>query len=292
MKTAVILNPVSGGGRALKILPKLAAWAAQKNLDFELFTTTAPGDGVKLGQLCRFRRFDRVVVVGGDGSINEVGLTLIGSDIIMGAIPGGTGNDFYKMLGNGRRLETGFETAFLGKPHDVDIGLINNQPFFNAVGIGFDAEVAHRAAESGGSSGMMVYLSAVIHSLREHRPIELTIELDKTKIESNVTLVCVGNGRSSGGGFYLTPHANFDDGLFDVCIIEAMPKIRIFRYLPRTLNGSHVRLPGVRVYRSKKIVIGSYRELPVHIDGEPVTEPLTRAEFTMEKRKLKVAAAE
>ncbi len=290
MKTAVILNPVSGGGRALEILPKIVEWTNNNDIEFEFFTTLAPGDGIRLGRLCRFKRMDRVVVLGGDGSVNEVGSTLAGSEIVMGVLPGGTGNDFYKMLGN-NGLKSGFETAFLGKPHEVDIGLVNGRPFFNTVGIGFDAEVAHRATRSDGSSGMLVYLSAVFQSLKNHKPIELRIELDRVKIESKVTLFCVGNGRSSGGGFYLTPHANFSDGLFDICLIEAMPKGRIFGYLPRTLNGSHVRLPGVRIYRSKKIMIESHCELPVHIDGEPFTGPIKKIEFIMDSRKLKVAVA-
>ena len=202
MKTAVILNPVSGGGRALKILPKIVDWTDKNGIEFELFTSLAPGDGIRLGRLCRFRKFERVVVLGGDGSVNEVGSTLAGSDIVMGALPGGTGNDFYKMLGNKKGLKSGFETAFAGKPKDVDIGLVNGRPFFNTVGIGFDAEVAHRATRSDGSSGMMVYLSAVFQTLRNHRPIELEIEFDRVKMESNLTLFCVGNGRSSGGSSF------------------------------------------------------------------------------------------
>jgi len=291
MKCAVILNPVSGRGRSLKLLPRVVDWTAKKNIEFELFTTTSPGDGVRLGELCRFRQFDRVVAIGGDGTINEVGSALAGSDIVLGVIPGGSGNDFYKMLGNDKNLKTGLKTAFSGKSHDIDIGLFNERPFFNTVGIGFDAEVALRASQSTGMSGMMVYLLAVFRTFRKFQPVDLEIELDRIKISTKATLICIGNGRSSGGGFYLTPHAEFDDGFFDVCLIEELPKISIFRYLPKTLNGSHVRLPGVKVYRCKKIAVSSCRELPVHIDGEPLTEPIKRAEFTMDTRKLRVAVA-
>jgi YegS/Rv2252/BmrU family lipid kinase len=292
MRYALILNPVSGSGRGLKILPKILKFAEKRNLDCELFTTTGPGDATELGRLCRFREFDRVVVIGGDGSVNETGVALAGGDIVMGILPGGSGNDFYKMLGNNGRLEKGLETAFLGKACEVDVGLINGRRFFNTVGIGFDAEVAHRAAKSTGMAGMMVYLSAVFQSWRNLKPVELKIAIDNIEIELNITLICVGNGKSSGGGFYLTPHAEFDDGVFDICLIEAMPKSRIFRYLPRTLNGSHVRLPGVRVYRSRKMMVRSYRNLTVHVDGEPLTEPTKEAEFVMDTRKLKVAVAE
>ncbi len=291
MKNAVIFNPISGRGRSLDILPKVMTWAGKQKVEFEFFSTTGPGDGVRLAKLCKFRRFEKVVVIGGDGTINEVGSGLIDSDIVMGVIPGGSGNDFYKMLGNNSRTENGFKTAFFGRPHPVDVGLVNGRTFFNAVGIGFDAEVALRASRSTGMSGMLVYLAAVFQSWRNLKPVELEIELDKHEFAANATLVCIGNGRSSGGGFYLTPQARFDDGLFDICLIEAVPKSKILTYLPRTLNGSHVRLPGVKIYRSKKIVINSYRKFPVHIDGEPLTEPIGLAEFTMESKKLKVAVA-
>lgn len=298
MKYAIILNPVSGNGRSLRILPKIIDWAEKRNsadvIDFELFMTIAPGDGIKLARICRFRRFGKVIVVGGDGTVNEVGSELVGSETVMGVIPGGSGNDFYKMLGNDGRLIGGFETAFFGNPHDVDTGLINRRPFFNSVGIGFDAEVAVRASQAKSLSGMPVYLSALLRSLRNLHAIELQIEMDRIRIETKAILVCVGNGRSSGGGFYLTPHASFDDGFFDICIIEAMPKSKVLRYLPRTLNGSHVRLSGVRIYRSKNVAISSNEEFPMHIDGEPVISVnggVKSAEFEMDPRKLKVAVA-
>jgi len=289
MKTAVILNPVSGGGKALKLLPKLGKWAKENKVDFELFTSTAPGESVELARLCMFKRFERVVAIGGDGSINEIGSVLAGSETILGVLPGGTGNDFYKMLGNNGTLRSGLETAFMGEAVDIDVAVINGMPFFNAVGIGLDAQVAQRA-QAGGSGGMLVYLIAVFKSIRRYKPFDLTIELDKVRFETKSTLVCIGNGRSTGGGFYLTPQAAFDDGLLDVCIVEDLTRSQIFRYLPRTLNGSHTRLPGVKLYRSKKIVISSFQELPVHIDGETAVDPLKRVEIVLDEKKLKVAA--
>lgn len=292
MKTAVIFNPAGGRGRSLDILPKVVAWAEKQNVAFELFTTTRPGDGVRLAKLCKFKRFEQVIVIGGDGTINEVGSVLKGTGIVMGVIPGGSGNDFYKMLGNNGRPENGFKTAFFGVPHEVDVGLVNERPFFNTVGIGFDADVALRANLSTGMPGILGYLVAVFQSWRNLEPVELEMKLDKYKFTAKVTLVCIGNGRSSGGGFYLTPQARFDDGLFDICLIEAMPRSKIITYLPRTLNGSHIRLPGVRMYRSRKIVISSHQKFPVHIDGESLAAAIDLAEFTMESKKLKVAVAE
>lgn len=290
MKNALILNPTSGGGQSLKLLPKIHAWAKSNNIDFEFYSTTRPGDGYRLGRICRLERFGQVIVVGGDGSINEVGSALLGSDIPLGVLPGGSGNDFYKMLGNNGNLKKAMSTAFDSRYLDVDVGLVNDRPFFNTVGIGFDAEVAMLANQSS-KRGIAGYLAAVFKTWRNLRHLDIEIELDGVRLETDVTLVCIGNGRSSGGGFYLTPHARFDDGLFDICIIEALPKKRIFQYLPRTLNGSHIRLPGVKIYRSRKVTIRSLQKLPVHIDGEPMTDSINELEFKMDNRKLRVAAA-
>lgn len=292
MRMALILNPAAGRGRSLDILPRVISWARKQKITFDFFSTAGPGDAVRLVRLCKFRRMERIIVLGGDGTVNEVGSALLDSNIVLGVIPAGSGNDFYRMLGNNGRLESGFKTAFFGEPKLVDVGLINGRPFFNSVGIGFDAEVARQASRSTRRlPGIMVYLSAIFKTLPHLKPIDVDLELDKFRTETRATLVCVGNGRSSGGGFILTPQARIDDGLFDICLIEPLPRRRIFTYLPRTLKGTHVRLPGVRVFRSKRIAIRSPMKLPVHIDGEALGDGIDDMEFFMDSRKLNVAMA-
>lgn len=291
MKIALIVNPVSGRGRSLGLLPKVVAWSKKNNIQFRTLTTQQAGDGVKLGRLALGERHDRIVVLGGDGTINEVGQAMAGTPCVMGVLPGGSGNDFFKMLGNGKDLQMAIRTAFLGDGQPIDIGLANGRPFFNAVGIGFDAEVAARAMESKIFSGTWVYLSAVFKVLKKFKPYEFNIELDQFKLTEPVTLSCVGNGRWTGGRFMLTPQAHLDDSLFDICIIEGVPRRRIFRYLPRAIKGTHIRLEGVRMFRSRKVVVRSKEKFPVHIDGEVATS-MEKLEIVLDKRKLIVAFAD
>jgi len=289
MRYAVILNPVSGGGKALNILPRLYRWISKNGIDFEFFCTTSPGDGYRQGRYIRRERFDRAVVLGGDGTINEVGSALLGSDMVLGVLPGGKGNDFFKMIGTNGRLDSAFHTAFFGAPHEIDVGIINKKPFFNSVGVGFDAEVAEIVVKNEKASGMWAYLLAVFKAWRNLHPVTIEIDLDGVILRRDITLVCIGNGRSSGGGFYLTPSARIDDGLFDVCVIQELSRGKIFRYLPRTLNGSHIRLDDTAIYRSKKVTIKSKSKLPVHVDGEPL-EPSPRViEFKFNEEKILVA---
>jgi diacylglycerol kinase (ATP) len=289
MRYAVILNPVSGNGKALDILPKLYKWISKNRMEFEFFSTTGPGDGYKLGRYVRRERFDRAVVVGGDGTINEVGSALLGSNTVMGVLPGGKGNDFFKMIGTDGRLDSAFHTAFFGAPHKIDVGIINNKPFFNSVGVGFDAEVAEIVVKNEKASGMWAYLLAVFKAWRNLHPVTIEIELDGTVLRRDITLVCVGNGCSSGGGFYLTPSARVDDGLFDVCVIKRLSRGKIFQYLPRTLNGSHIRLDATAIYRCKKVIVKSRSKLPVHVDGEPLQPSPRKIEFRFNDEKILVA---
>jgi diacylglycerol kinase (ATP) len=288
MKVAIIVNPVSGKGRSLGVLPKVVSWCRKQGVELRIFTTTRPGDGVGQARLARIAGYERVMVLGGDGTVNEVGQVLLGTDTIMGILPGGSGNDFLKMVGHKLSLEEAMRIAFMGEAHDVDVGIVNGRPFFNAVGIGFDAKVALEATRSR-LSGFPAYLWAVFKVLRNHSPLSVDIELDQLKFSENVTLVSVGNGRSSGGGFYLTPRAKFDDGLFDICIMKYFPKSKVFSVVPRALKGTHVRLDGVRVYRSRRILVRSTEGFMVHIDGEPQPEPLDKLEIIMDLRKLKVS---
>ena len=116
------------------------------------------------------------------------------------------------MIGTNGRLESAFRVAFFGEPRAFDVGTINDKPFFNSVGVGFDAEVAEIVAKNVRFSGIRAYLLAVFEAWRNLRPRKIKIDLDGTILSKDVTLVCIGNGRSSGGGFYLTPSAAIDDG--------------------------------------------------------------------------------
>jgi YegS/Rv2252/BmrU family lipid kinase len=289
MEYAVILNPVGGNGKALDILPRLHKWTSKNRLEYEFFTTTGPGEGHKIGRHIRRERFSRAIVIGGDGTVNEVGSALLGSDIVMGIIPGGSGNDFFKMTGTNGSLGSAFQTAFFGEPREVDVGTINRKPFFNSVGVGFDAEVAEIVKKERNKSGIWAYLSAVFKALRNLRPIKIEIDLDGVILRKEISLVCIGNGRSSGGGFYLTPSARADDGLFDICVIGALTKSKVFQYLPRALNGSHVRLDETAIYRSRKATVVSKNKLPVHIDGEPLEPSPRKIEFRFDEEKILVA---
>ncbi len=292
MKTALIVNPASGHGRSLSLLPKLVRWCQENQIEFKLYTTAEPGDGIRLGRLARLDGHERIVVLGGDGTVNEVGQTIAGTEIVLGVVPGGSGNDFYKMLGKHRDFTHALETAFRGDSAPADTGLVNGRLFFNAVGVGFDAHVAAQAAEQRLFSGFLNYLWAVFKVWRVFQPLNLEIELDQLRLAQSATLVSVGNGRSTGGGFYLTPAARLDDGLFDICLIPGVPKRKIFSYLPRALKGTHVRLAGVRIYRSRRVVIRSKAPFPVHVDGEVMPEEQTRLEITIDNRKLRVAVDE
>jgi len=295
MKTALIVNPVSGKGKSLDILPDVIKWSRQRHVDLQLYTTTQSGEGTRMARLARLDGCERIAVLGGDGTLNEAAQALLDSDCVMGVIPGGSGNDFFKMINENSHvskkalLSSALETAFLGTPLIIDVGLINDRPFINTVGIGFDADVARYVARSKYLSGFFAYLVGVFQVWRQFKAIPLAIQLDRHFIDTDVTLVSVGNGQSSGGGFRLTPQAKLDDGLLDACIIESLPKFKMLQHLPKTLKGTHTRLPFVKMFRSQKIVIKSQVPFNIHIDGEILQDTLTEIEIKLHPKRLKVA---
>lgn len=97
------------------------------------------------------------------------------------------------------------------------------------------------------------------------------VEIGSEKFSRNILMLTIGNGRCSGGGFYITPNAEVDDGFFDVCAIDSMSKGRMLSSLVKVMKGAHLNLEGVMLRRSTEVQIRSDEPLPIHADGEVVT---------------------
>lgn len=284
MQYVAILNPAAGHGRVRRRREAIAAALASTGWPGTLRLTEAPGHAVELARQAAIEA-EVVIAVGGDGTVHEVCRGLLASDhrAHLGVVPLGTGNDFVKMLGMPRRLVAAAQSLATAAPQAVDYGIVQwtehgqqrQQPFVNAVGIGFDAQVAVRTAASKMLPGLASYLIAVLQTLRcwdgPHVRIEsCTPDGARLCFDHRMLLVTAGNGVCSGGMFYLTPHASIMDGLLDVCIVENMPPTRLLQILPRALNGTHEVAREVHTCRVRSLRVTANVGLPVHADGEIV----------------------
>lgn len=278
----VILNPVAGGGRA----GRLAGWvserlAARPDARFEVTRRAGHAEELAAGAA---GHHDRVIAVGGDGTIQEVMNGLVNGEpsTSIGIVPVGSGNDLARSLGLPRDPGAAWTVALGSGERPLDLALATTGDgrtrwFGSAGGIGFDAQVAAAMARrSGWQRGRTGYLLTTLVELRRfsNRRIELTI--DGVRREARVLFVAIANGEYYGGGMRIAPRAAVDDGMLDLCIVGDVSRLTAVRQLANLYRGTHVHHPQVQMARGHAIDVDGDRRTLTHLDGEPFgTLPLT-----------------
>ena len=283
-KFKIIVNPTAGWGYAAQISPLIAEEFARLGAEFELVHTTGPGEAIDLARQAALDGFDRIVAVGGDGTLHEVinGFfregRAIRMDAVLGVLPSGTGTDFAKTLGLPLLMEKAAQKLLHGNPHPVDLGWItyqdfqgrrNRRLFANIAEGGLGGEVVRRMNSRKKRGGTVPFLTEAIRSLFNYQPQPVRVQIDdriERKIEA--LFVIVANGRFYGGGMKIAPEAEPDDGLFDVVLIKDLSAFKVLRNIYRFYTGSHIQLPEVEVLRGKKVLLESEGELLLEADGE------------------------
>lgn len=289
----LICNPTAGRGRAGRLLGDVQAALHSLGVDNQVALTHRPGEATTLAAQALADGYALVIAMGGDGTLNEVvnGLVQASQPGTLGVIPVGTGNDFIKMLGIPQDWRAACNRIAYGKPRRVDIGRVNGRIFLNNVGIGFDAQVGIEAKKIRWLSGQAVYLAALARNmLLSYRTPEVCVHLDEVKIKQSITLLTIGNGRCSGGGFWLTPDAQVDDGFFDICLVRGLSKAQMLALVPSAMKGTHITAPPVRMSRARQITVTSADPLPVHADGEILYTDAHHLEVTLLPSALDVIA--
>lgn len=223
---------------------------------------------------------DALVVVGGDGMVS-LGVNLVArTDIPLGIIPSGTGNDMARGLGipvgNTAAAIEALLTGLARGPRLIDAGLItrgdgSTRWFACVFSGGFDAIVNERANRMRRPRGKSRYTLALIRELLSLRPIRYELELDGVPETRDAILVAVGNNVSFGGGMRVAPEAQLDDGLFDVVILDPVNRRGLLRIFPSVFSGTHILDPRVSVRRAKRVRVAAPRVV-AYADGERVGE--------------------
>jgi len=283
-----IINPAAGRGKKLSFLSELESFCHQHQWNFEVVLSKKPREATELARKAA-NMFEVVVAVGGDGTVNEVANGLIGTSAVLGILPIGSGNDFAKQVGYARNLKKDLNILLKNQIKEIDVGRVNNQQYFiNGMSVGFDGEVAKRARKYFTiSSGFFAYLLAALRTLVTYRFPKVKITLDNNMIEQEILLTAVCNGTTYGGGFQVAPSAKMDDGLFSVCLADKMGRLYAWRNIPKMVKGTHLSLPEVRMFTSRRVIIESKDDLTAQIDGEIL--PLSdKYETWILEKKLKV----
>lgn len=306
MHYVLILNPVAGHGRVRRKQDALRRALDAASVSYEVRCTEAPGHAVALAHAAAAPG-RAVVAVGGDGTVHEVarGLVEQGGGVPLGVIPMGTGNDFVKTIGMPSTPDAAVDALLRAQLQQVDHGWVRweehgqerEQVFVNAVGIGFDARVAYEARAFKRLPGMTGYLAAVFRTLRRWTSPRATVTAETaegasvTLYAGALLLTTVGNGVSSGGAFYLTPHASIQDGVLDACVVAHASPWRILQVLPRALRGQHTAAPEVRMAAVRSLHLRADAPIPLHADGEGLSAGTQRMDVRIVEGGLRVLAA-
>jgi len=293
----VIVNPTAGGGRAMRSVAWLRERLAPRP-EARLEVTRRPGDAEVLAAGAVRHGHDRVIAVGGDGTVQEVvnGLISASDPAALGIVPLGSGNDLARSLALPTELATAWRIAIGRATRRIDVARARNGAgterwFASAGGIGFDAQVAAAMAErSGWQAGRAGYLLTTLTELRrfENRRVRLTI--DGETETGDVLFVAIANGAYYGGGMRIAPGALLDDGRLDVCVVGDISRLTVLRQLPNLYRGTHINHPAVSMRSGTTIDADGDDNTRIHLDGEPFGGLPLRV--TISHRALVVAAPE
>jgi len=272
-KVFIIWNPASGG-KSEKIIKSFNEYISAQKIEFKIHDTSETKNASKTVSASLDHTYSDLVIIGGDGTINE-SINGLSYDIPISVIPAGTGDDFIKMIEIGKSQEEIFETALFGKIQKIDLGVCNGRKFINGVGIGFDGQIVEDMAVKRIPflKGHAAYYYHVLKILGGYLERPFIYSIDKVDYKKELILLTVGNGSTFGGGFKLMPDAKLDDGLLEICEIGRFPPLKRFLNIHRLSNGTHGVLPRVNFYQTKEITVKSDAELFAHIDGERMGSP-------------------
>lgn len=277
-RTLLIINPAAKHGETARLVPVIEELLA--GLPHDTAISERMGHASEIVAE-RGAGYDLVVAAGGDGTVHEVlnGLMKLPKQgrPALGVLPTGSGNDTRRTMGIPDDLSRAALVLGTGERTSFDIGVCNGIYFNNSFAAGLDAKVTAKAVEykvTTGRSGLWLYLTALLHVLfNDLASFRLRIAFDgQEPVEHDTLIVAMTQGPTYGGGFFITPDARADDGLFDVCTIDPLSLAQALWRLPFVVTGKHTKMSVVHMSRHHSAVIECDVPVPAQIDGEVLLE--------------------
>jgi YegS/Rv2252/BmrU family lipid kinase len=286
---ALLVNPSAAAGRALRRLPVMRAELDRLGAEHRVVETRSIEHAAEEARTAAAGG-ETVGALGGDGFVRPVAAALRNSDVALAVLPGGRGNDFARTLGIPDEPVEAARFAVEGPERLVDVAEANGTPYIGIASMGFDSVANKLANETRMVRGNLVYLYAGISALASWEPAAFEVEVDGASTSVRGYTVAVANSKAYGGGMFIAPQAELDDGLLDVVVIGEIPKLRFLRGMPTVFKGEHLGRPGVSVLRGERVRVTSDREFDVYADGDPIAR--TPVDLTVERGCLRVIAPE
>jgi YegS/Rv2252/BmrU family lipid kinase len=283
---AVICNPASAGGRGKKRLPLAVAELERLGVEHYVVETRdiehardAAREAAAAGE--------KVIGIGGDGLLRPIAAELRGTGSALAIVPGGRGNDLARALEIPTDTVAATRIAVEGREWLMDMATVDGEAYLGIASFGFDSDANRIANEARLIRGNLVYLYAALRALAAWRPARFTVTVDGERQEVTGYSAGVANSRTYGGGMYVAPHAELDDGLLEVVALGDISKRHfLFGLMPKVFKGTHIDEPYVHAWSGKTIDVAADRPFTIYADGDPIGELPARIE--VEPRCLRV----
>lgn len=276
-KIIFLANPISGNKDKKKVLTTLEQYSAEKKLHWEIYNTKANGNYDFIKEKIRQESITDVVIIGGDGSVNQALNALHKEDVCFGIIPYGSGNGLARAVGIPMNTRLALELILKGESKYSDAFLINGNIYgCMLTGLGFDAKVAHEFAASS-QRGLKTYVRKVLSNFFNAKTYQFTIESEDFSVTTDAFFLSIANGNQFGNNFTIAPKASLNDGLLDIVIVQKMGKLKLLASVLKQITGNNelqdivgrASYKDILYLQRPKVKIKNISMAPIHIDGEP-----------------------
>ncbi len=275
-KLIFLVNPISGTSKKDAVLKLITASCTKEKIHFEILPTNAGGNYDAIKYKVKKEQITDIIVVGGDGSVNQVVHALYNEPVKFGVIPYGSGNGFAFAAGIPKNVHRAIDTIIKGHAKMADAFLVNDRFACMLSGIGFDAKVAEDFATKS-TRGLLTYTHQSILNFFKAQPYQFEIVFDNISFFTEAFFISVANGNQFGNNVTIAPQALLNDGLLDVVIVQKMSKAKLPFAIIKQLRGNNklqqlvedMSKKTVLYFQTKSLTIRNLKYAPLHIDGEP-----------------------
>ncbi len=273
MRVIILLNPTAKRGKARVLLERALKVFRRENVQFDVRESQSSQHLTELAKTAREEKPDLIVSAGGDGTHHYVINGLFGSEVPLGLLPMGTGNDLANGVGLPMDVECAAAALLKGRVQEIDVARAGAMIYGCIAGVGFDSTVTRYANEHAHwLRGPLAYTWSLLCCMSEYRPKQLEIITDGESFSGDVVFAVVGNNVSYGGGIQLASRAKLNDGLLDICVVPYMSRLELLRWVPRAYRGEHLQHPRIKYFQARTITLRSASRMELFGDGEFLQE--------------------
>ena len=266
-KVLFIINPVAGGKRKDEVPGLINKHLDAAKFTYDIVYTKGVNHARELSANA-MGKYDLIIAVGGDGTVNEVASALVGTQSIFGVIPFGSGNGLSRFLGIPMNVEKAIKNINSSRVETIDTGLMNGKHFFNMAGMGFDAHISEVFSHDK-NRGFWAYIKSSFREVTHYQSEIYQLSIDGRDYERQAFMLSLANSSQYGNNAHISPYASVQDGLLDICVVKPFPLYKFIIMGLHMFNKTAHQSRYVEIIKGKDIIIRRKKAGPIHLDGEP-----------------------